>query len=188
MVTKTKLQIGSILNICKCLNQSGPVGESRCWRPPGGPADLWAAQYHALFQQEHHNNSYPAQLSGCFRYQAGPAGSPHSPAGKHPKTRMTFWLWCHFVLVFCQRTSFLIWSQEKELYELEQLYETITGSMETATSGADHAAARDGLLRSLEKIRESLSVPSGDGCSETGEAQRQAPYTVPSKTILLFQT
>ncbi|PWA15474.1 hypothetical protein CCH79_00014733 [Gambusia affinis] len=57
--------------------------------------------------------------------------------------------------------------QEKELYELEQLYETITGSMETATSGADHAAARDGLLRSLEKIRESLSVPSGDGCSET---------------------
>ncbi|XP_032442651.1 phosphoinositide 3-kinase regulatory subunit 5-like isoform X1 [Xiphophorus hellerii] len=59
--------------------------------------------------------------------------------------------------------------QEKELYELEQLYETITGSMETATSGADHTAAREGLLRSLEKLRESLSVPSG--CSETGSLE-----------------
>ncbi|XP_014914614.1 phosphoinositide 3-kinase regulatory subunit 5-like isoform X3 [Poecilia latipinna] len=67
--------------------------------------------------------------------------------------------------------------QEKELYELEQLYETITGSMEAATSVADHTAAREGLLRSLEKLRESLSVPSGDGCSETGSLESlMLPY------------
>ncbi|XP_054891443.1 phosphoinositide 3-kinase regulatory subunit 5-like isoform X2 [Poeciliopsis prolifica] len=61
--------------------------------------------------------------------------------------------------------------QEKELYELEQLYETITGSMETATSVADHTAAREGLHRILEKLRDSLSVPSADGCLETGSLE-----------------
>ncbi|KAM4717602.1 phosphoinositide 3-kinase regulatory subunit 5-like isoform 2-T2 [Anableps anableps] len=61
--------------------------------------------------------------------------------------------------------------QRKELYELEQLYETITGSMETAASVADHTTARERLLHSLEKLRESLSVSSDDGCSETGSVE-----------------
>ncbi|XP_047214654.1 phosphoinositide 3-kinase regulatory subunit 5-like [Girardinichthys multiradiatus] len=61
--------------------------------------------------------------------------------------------------------------QEKELYELEQLLETITGSMETATSVPNNTTAREGLLHSLEKLRESLAVPSRDGCSETGSVE-----------------
>lgn len=65
--------------------------------------------------------------------------------------------------------SFLISLQRKELYELEQLYETITGSMETAASLADSTTAREGLLHSLEKLREGLCVRSGDGCSENGK-------------------
>ncbi|XP_015245868.1 PREDICTED: phosphoinositide 3-kinase regulatory subunit 5 isoform X1 [Cyprinodon variegatus] len=61
--------------------------------------------------------------------------------------------------------------QTKELYQLELLLETITGSMETAASVPDYATARSGLLHSLETIRESLAVPSGDGCSETGSVE-----------------
>ncbi|MEQ2186234.1 hypothetical protein GOODEAATRI_026543, partial [Goodea atripinnis] len=58
-----------------------------------------------------------------------------------------------------------------QLYELEQLLETITGSMETATSVPNNTTAREGLLHSLEKLRESLAVPSRDGCSETGSVE-----------------
>lgn len=61
--------------------------------------------------------------------------------------------------------------QRKELYELEQLYETITGSMETAASLADSTTAREGLLHSLEKLREGVGVPSGDGYSENGSLE-----------------
>ncbi|XP_036004292.1 phosphoinositide 3-kinase regulatory subunit 5 [Fundulus heteroclitus] len=57
--------------------------------------------------------------------------------------------------------------QKKELYVLEQMLETITGSMEAAASVADYTAARSSVLHSLEKLREGLAVPSGECCSET---------------------
>ncbi|XP_017272217.1 phosphoinositide 3-kinase regulatory subunit 5-like isoform X2 [Kryptolebias marmoratus] len=57
----------------------------------------------------------------------------------------------------------------KHPQELEQLMESITSSMEAAASVADPKKAREGLLRSLEKLGEGLTGrgPAGS-CPDTG--------------------
>uniref|UniRef100_A0A3P8TCG3 Phosphoinositide 3-kinase regulatory subunit 5 n=1 Tax=Amphiprion percula TaxID=161767 RepID=A0A3P8TCG3_AMPPE len=60
--------------------------------------------------------------------------------------------------------------QKKQPEELEQLLEAVTDSMETATSTADLRTARQGLLNSMTRLRESLAVPA-DGCPNTGAVE-----------------
>lgn len=60
--------------------------------------------------------------------------------------------------------------QTKQAEELEQLLEVVTDSMETAASTADLSAAKQGLQRSMERLRESLAVPTSADCrSDTGK-------------------
>ncbi|KAI3360150.1 hypothetical protein L3Q82_014469 [Scortum barcoo] len=62
--------------------------------------------------------------------------------------------------------------QTKRPEELEQLLEEVTDSMETAASKADLSTARQGLLQSMERLREDLGVPSpNDGCPDTGAVE-----------------
>ncbi|XP_044038341.1 phosphoinositide 3-kinase regulatory subunit 5-like isoform X2 [Siniperca chuatsi] len=62
--------------------------------------------------------------------------------------------------------------QAKQPEELEQLLEAMTDSMETAASAADLSTARQGLLHSMERLRESLAVPApADGCPDTGAVE-----------------
>ncbi|KAM9345906.1 phosphoinositide 3-kinase regulatory subunit 5-like [Symphorus nematophorus] len=62
--------------------------------------------------------------------------------------------------------------QAKRSEELEQLMEALTDSMETAASTADLSTARQGLLHSMEKLKESFAVPAPtDGCTDTGAVE-----------------
>lgn len=56
--------------------------------------------------------------------------------------------------------------------ELEQLLEAVINSMEAAASKADLSTARQGLLHSMERLREGLAVPApADGCPDTGKTE-----------------
>ncbi len=67
--------------------------------------------------------------------------------------------------------------QTKRPEELEQLLEAVIDSMETAASQADLSTARQGLLHSMERLREGLAVPApADGCPDTG---RQKIHKIP---------
>ncbi|XP_040918251.1 phosphoinositide 3-kinase regulatory subunit 5-like isoform X2 [Toxotes jaculatrix] len=60
--------------------------------------------------------------------------------------------------------------QTKQPEELEQILESVTESMEIAASTADLSKARQGLLNSMERLRESLAVPvPADGYHGTVE-------------------
>ncbi|XP_059203581.1 phosphoinositide 3-kinase regulatory subunit 5-like isoform X2 [Centropristis striata] len=62
--------------------------------------------------------------------------------------------------------------QTKQPEELEQLMEAVTDRMETAASTADLSKARQGLLHSMERLRESLTGPApADGCPDTGAVE-----------------
>ncbi|XP_034750933.1 phosphoinositide 3-kinase regulatory subunit 5-like isoform X2 [Etheostoma cragini] len=62
--------------------------------------------------------------------------------------------------------------QTKHPEELEQLMEAVTDRMETAASTAGLSAARQGLVHSMERLRESIVVPSpADGCLDTGAVE-----------------
>ncbi|XP_069005546.1 phosphoinositide 3-kinase regulatory subunit 5-like [Embiotoca jacksoni] len=60
--------------------------------------------------------------------------------------------------------------QRKQPEELELLLEAVTDRMETAASAADLRAARQDLLHSMERLRESLAVPA-EGCPDTGAVE-----------------
>ncbi|KAM9391717.1 phosphoinositide 3-kinase regulatory subunit 5-like [Pholidichthys leucotaenia] len=67
--------------------------------------------------------------------------------------------------------------QNKQPEELEQLLEAVTNSMEIATSAADVDTAREGLLHSLEGLRESFGLPgSAGGYKDSGAAET---FTLP---------
>ncbi|XP_078125935.1 phosphoinositide 3-kinase regulatory subunit 5-like isoform X2 [Sander vitreus] len=62
--------------------------------------------------------------------------------------------------------------QTKRPEELEQLMEALNDRMETAASTAGLSAARQGLLHSLERLRESVALPTpADGCLDTGSVE-----------------
>ncbi|XP_030591363.1 phosphoinositide 3-kinase regulatory subunit 5-like isoform X2 [Archocentrus centrarchus] len=62
--------------------------------------------------------------------------------------------------------------QSKQSEELEQILKALTESMEMAASAADLKSAREGLLQSMERLRESLAVPApADDCTDTGAAE-----------------
>ena len=49
--------------------------------------------------------------------------------------------------------------------------------METAASTAGLSAARQGLLHSMERLRESVALPTpADGCLDTGETETHEHY------------
>ncbi|KAF3700557.1 Phosphoinositide 3-kinase regulatory subunit 5 [Channa argus] len=58
--------------------------------------------------------------------------------------------------------------QTKQPEELEQLLETVTNNMENAASAAHVGRARQGLIKSLQRLRDSLVGPApADVCSDT---------------------
>ncbi|KAG8006442.1 Phosphoinositide 3-kinase regulatory subunit 5 [Nibea albiflora] len=61
--------------------------------------------------------------------------------------------------------------QTKRPDELEQLMKVVTDSMETAASAADLSTAQQGLLHSMERLRESLAAPAPANCSDTGTVE-----------------
>ncbi|XP_062294650.1 phosphoinositide 3-kinase regulatory subunit 5-like [Scomber scombrus] len=62
--------------------------------------------------------------------------------------------------------------QAKQPEELEQLLEVMADSMEKAATTADLSTAKQGLQRSMERLRESLTVPaSADSRSYTGAVE-----------------
>lgn len=62
--------------------------------------------------------------------------------------------------------------QRKENEELEQLLEAVNNSMETAASAADLKMARQGLLYSMERLIETLAVPSSvDESPDSGKTR-----------------
>ncbi|KAF1379130.1 hypothetical protein PFLUV_G00172880 [Perca fluviatilis] len=62
--------------------------------------------------------------------------------------------------------------QTKRPEELEQLSEAVSDRMETAASTAGLSAARQGLLHSMERLRESVALPTpADGCLDTGAVE-----------------
>eukprot|EP00064_Thunnus_orientalis_P003446 superscaffoldBa00000280_g3455 len=62
--------------------------------------------------------------------------------------------------------------EAKQPAELEQLLEVMTDSMETAATTADLSTAKQGLQRSMERLRESLAVPASADChSDTGAVE-----------------
>ncbi|XP_047428317.1 phosphoinositide 3-kinase regulatory subunit 5-like [Mugil cephalus] len=62
--------------------------------------------------------------------------------------------------------------QRKESEELEQLLEEVNDCMETAASAADLSVARQDLLDTMERLRESLAVPaSADECKDSGAVE-----------------
>ncbi|XP_037544784.1 phosphoinositide 3-kinase regulatory subunit 5-like [Nematolebias whitei] len=62
--------------------------------------------------------------------------------------------------------------QGKHPEELEQLMESISGSMEAAASLTDPKRAREGLLHSLKKLRAGLTNPGPAGyCPDTGSVK-----------------
>ncbi|XP_031726853.1 phosphoinositide 3-kinase regulatory subunit 5-like isoform X1 [Anarrhichthys ocellatus] len=59
--------------------------------------------------------------------------------------------------------------QTKRPEELAQLAEAVTDCMETAASTEDPRTARQALLLSMERLRDSLAVPAlNNGCTDTG--------------------
>ena len=70
------------------------------------------------------------------------------------------------------KTNSAIILQAKKSEELEQLLEVMADSMEKAASTADLSTAKQGLQRSMERLRESLTVPaSADSRSYTGRRE-----------------
>ncbi|KAE8282873.1 Phosphoinositide 3-kinase regulatory subunit 5 [Larimichthys crocea] len=61
--------------------------------------------------------------------------------------------------------------QTKRHDELEQLMKVVTDSMETAASAADLSTARQGLIHSMERLRESLAAPAPANGSDTGAVE-----------------
>ncbi|TKS91493.1 Phosphoinositide 3-kinase regulatory subunit 5 [Collichthys lucidus] len=57
--------------------------------------------------------------------------------------------------------------QTKRPDELEQLMKVVTDSMETAASATDLSTARQGLIHSMERLRESLAAPAPANGSDT---------------------
>ncbi|XP_027141221.1 phosphoinositide 3-kinase regulatory subunit 5 isoform X2 [Larimichthys crocea] len=55
--------------------------------------------------------------------------------------------------------------------ELEQLMKVVTDCMETAASAADLSTARQGLIHSMKRLRESLSAPAPANGSDTGAVE-----------------
>ncbi|KAK2833858.1 hypothetical protein Q5P01_017747 [Channa striata] len=67
--------------------------------------------------------------------------------------------------------------QTKQLEELQQLLEGVTTSMESAATAAHVSKARQGLVKSLERLLEGLVGPaSADGCSD---ARAVETFTLP---------
>ncbi|KAG7216178.1 hypothetical protein INR49_029026 [Caranx melampygus] len=62
--------------------------------------------------------------------------------------------------------------QTKQPEELEQLLEEVTETMEIAASKADLKSARQGLINSMERLRERFGVPCPpEGCPNTGTVE-----------------
>ncbi|XP_054463201.1 phosphoinositide 3-kinase regulatory subunit 5-like [Anoplopoma fimbria] len=66
--------------------------------------------------------------------------------------------------------------QTKQPEKLEQLMEAVTLLMETAASTADPSTARETLLHSMERLRDSLAVPApNNGRTDTGAFETFLP-------------